>query len=150
MDNFISEDKIKQFIITDGKKFEANEAYYSIYRQEKHSIYIIDDYINIDTLTLLKHKGMGVAIIIFSDNKGTGRHKLNHLEVCNFNKEYPQLRLKRNNDKLHDRYIILDYKTENEKIYHCGHQVKMQVVSYVELMKYSIHNLFILLLMSYC
>ncbi|MBR3839597.1 MAG: ORF6N domain-containing protein, partial [Erysipelotrichales bacterium] len=32
MDNFIDETKIKEFVFVDGQKFEANEAYISIYR----------------------------------------------------------------------------------------------------------------------
>lgn len=120
MKNFINEDKIKQFIIIDGQKFEANEAYAYIYRQAKHSIYIIDDYVNIDTLTMLKHKNNNINTIIFSDNKGKGRGKLRKLEYNHFNKEYPTLIMKRNNGKSHDRYIILDYQTKNEKVFHCG------------------------------
>ncbi|MEG0277484.1 MAG: ORF6N domain-containing protein, partial [Coprobacillus sp.] len=38
----------------------------------------------------------------------------------NFNIEYPTLSIKKNNNKCHDRFIILDYKLETEKIYHCG------------------------------
>lgn len=118
--NFIEDDKIKQFIIMNGQKFEANEAYVSIYKQAKHSIYIIDDYINIDTLSLLKHKNNNINVIIFSDNKGRNHGKLQKNEYDNFNKEYPSLTIKKNNGKSHDRYIILDYNTDNEKIYHCG------------------------------
>lgn len=36
--------------------------------------------------------------------------------------EYPSIMIdfKKNNTMFHDRYIILDYGTKNEKVYHCG------------------------------
>ena len=58
-------------------------------------------------------------ITIFSDNIHHGLHKK---ELDDFTKEYPHIVIsfKKTNDILHDRYIILDFDTENEKIYHCG------------------------------
>lgn len=108
-DNFISKDSLKEFVFKDSQPFEA-----------KQSIYIIDDYINCHTLSLLTAKDDGVDVTIFSDNKGRGHGKLNELEFNNFNSEYPTLSIKKNNGKCHDRFIILDYNTDNEKIYHCG------------------------------
>ena len=119
MDNFIDESKIKEITILNGQKFEAFEAYTKIYKQANLSIYIVDDYISIDTLSPLKYKKENVAVILFSDNKGTGSHMLRQREIDMFNCEYPILTLKRNGIA-HDRYIVIDYKTNNEKIYHCG------------------------------
>lgn len=119
-DNFISKDSLKEFVFKDSKPFEANVAYMNIYKEAKQSIYIIDDYINCHTLSLLTAKNDGVDVTIFSDNKGRGHGKLNELEFNNFNSEYPTLSIKKNNGKCHDRFIILDYNTNNEKIYHCG------------------------------
>lgn len=31
---------------------------------------------------------------------------------------------KKNNNRFHDRYIIIDYKTDNEKLFHCGSSSK--------------------------
>ena len=28
--------------------------------------------------------------------------------------------MQKNNNRFHDRYIVLDYNTNNESIYHCG------------------------------
>ncbi|MEG0368135.1 MAG: ORF6N domain-containing protein [Coprobacillus sp.] len=119
MDNFIDESNIKEITILNGQKFEAIEAYTKIYKQAQHNIYIIDDYININTLSPLKCKKENVHVILFSDNKGTGAHKLSPHEIDVFHTEYPSLSLK-SNGITHDRYIIIDYKTNNEKIYHCG------------------------------
>ncbi|MEG0365333.1 MAG: ORF6N domain-containing protein [Coprobacillus sp.] len=120
LDSFIPKEDLKQFVFKDGQPFEANVAYKDIYKEAKHSIYIVDDYINYHTLSLLTAKNNGVDVIIFSDNKGRGSEKLNELEFNNFNREYPILSIKRNNSKCHDRFIILDYNSHKEKIYHCG------------------------------
>lgn len=121
MNNFIDETKIKEITFLNGQKFEANEAYISIYRQAKHTIYVIDDFVDIDTLSLLKHKQEIVNVTIFTANKGVP--KLQRLEVNNFNSEYPNLYVKRIKS-FHDRYIILDYGTKDEVMYHCGHSSK--------------------------
>ena len=120
LDSFIPKESIKQFVFKDNQPFEANEAYITLYKQAKNSIYVIDDYINCHTLSLLSAKKDSVNVIIFSDNKGRGGGKLNALEFDNFNKEYPSLFIKKNNNKCHDRFIIIDYNTNTEKIYHCG------------------------------
>lgn len=88
MNNFIYNDNIRQIVILDNQQFEANEAYKNIYKKAKHSIYIIDDYINIDTLSLLTSNRENVDVIAISDNKGNGNSKLNKLEFDNFNLEY--------------------------------------------------------------
>ncbi|MEG0276155.1 MAG: ORF6N domain-containing protein [Coprobacillus sp.] len=120
LDSFIPKENLKQFVFKDGQPFEANEAYINIYKEAKHSIYIVDDYINCHTLSLLSAKQDNVNVIIFCDNKGRGSNRLNELEFNNFNVEYPTLSMKKNNGKCHDRFIVLDYKYETEKIYHYG------------------------------
>lgn len=120
MDKFVDVDNIKQIVILNNQQFEANDAYIEIYKKDKHSIYIVDDYINIHTLSLLTAKHKDVEVIIFSDNKGIRRNQLNELEFDNFNKEYPTISIKKNNGQCHDRFIILDYKLDTEKVYHCG------------------------------
>ena len=44
------------------------------------------------------------------------------MEFNDFCKEFPELKidLKQAGGIFHDRYIVLDYKTQDEKIYHCG------------------------------
>ena len=54
MANFIDESTYKHFVILNGEKFEADLAYQDIYSQAKTSIIVIDDYIDIKTLQLLK------------------------------------------------------------------------------------------------
>ena len=120
LNSFIPKEELKQFVFKDSQPFEANVAYMDIYKEAKHSIYIVDDYINCHTLSLLSAKKKEVNVIVFSDNKGRGSGKLNQLEFDNFNREYPTLSIKKNNQRCHDRFIIIDYQTDTEKIYHCG------------------------------
>ena len=54
MDNFIDPSQYKHFLILEGEKIEADVAYQSIYKLAKQSIYIIDNYIDVKTLQLLK------------------------------------------------------------------------------------------------
>ena len=54
IDNFIDESTYKHFIILDGEKLEADLAYQDIYSKAKSSIIVIDDYIDIKTLQLLR------------------------------------------------------------------------------------------------
>ena len=119
MDNFIEPNKNKHFLILDGCRLEADLAYQEIYRQAKYSIYIIDDYIDIKTLQLLKVCNQNIDIIIFSDNKA--KNSLNKAFINDFIKDTSfNITFKKNNNRFHDRYVIIDYKTCNEKLYHCG------------------------------
>lgn len=118
--NFIEASELKNFVIYKGQKFESDKAYIEIYQKAVKSIYIIDDYVNIKTLHLLSHKKAGVDVILFTENGfGHSREFLTKSEVLDFNTEYPTLRLKPNPD-CHDRFIVLDYGTNQEKVYHCG------------------------------
>ena len=87
MDNFIIPEKYREFLILNGESVEADIAYNNIYSLAKNSIYIIDNYLSLKTLVLLK----------------------------NINIDFIKI-----GGIIHDRYIIIDYNTYNEKIYHCG------------------------------
>ena len=109
----------KGYLVLNGEPVEADLAYSQIYSEAKHSVYVIDNYISLKTLVLMKSVAAGVAIILFSDNLMNGLHGT---EYADFQKEYPAISIKllRTKGRFHDRYIILDYNTDNEKIYHCG------------------------------
>ena len=123
-ENFLSNINKKNFMILKGQKVEADKAYIDIYKKAKKSIYVIDDYVDIKTLDLLLHKKKNVEVIIFTGNYGKNssnpkRTFLTNSEVKDFDKENPTLRIK-NNNECHDRYIIIDYRTKSEIVYHCG------------------------------
>ena len=118
--NFTSESELKNFVIYKGQKFEADKAYIDIYQKAKKSIYVVDDYVNIKTLHLLSHKKADVHVILFTENGfGRSRDFLTSSEVTDFNREYPTIQIKPNPD-CHDRFIVLDYGTKSERVFHCG------------------------------
>ena len=119
IEDFSNHETKKDFLFMNGKSVEADLAYQQIYAEARETIFVIDNYIGLKTLVLLKSVKKDVNITIFSDNIHHGLHKK---ELDDFIKEYPHIVIsfKKTNGILHDRYIILDFGTENEKIYHCG------------------------------
>ena len=119
MKNFTDPNIKKDYLFLNGETVEADIAYSTIYSSAKKTIFIIDNYISLKTLVLLKFVKPTVQITLFSDNVGKGLHKTEYSDFC---KEYPNihLTLKMTKGIYHDRYIILDFGTKNEKIFHCG------------------------------
>ncbi|MGN0389708.1 MAG: ORF6N domain-containing protein [Wujia sp.] len=109
----------KEYVILNGQTVEADLAYSEIYALAKKTIYVVDNYIGLKTLSLLKTAPAGVTAIIFSDNI---RNMLRLTDYNDYVSEYghPPVAFQKTNGKYHDRYIILDYNTRTEKIYHCG------------------------------
>ena len=107
------------FLLLNGQPIEANLAYKDIYSIAKKSIYIVDNYIGVKTLVLLKDIPSSVEITIFSDNVGKGLHTLEYQDFC---KEYPfrKVKFQKSGGEFHDRYIIIDWNTDKQRIYHCG------------------------------
>ena len=107
------------WLILNGQPVESDIAYQQIYTLANKTIYIVDNYISLKTLVLFKNAKQNVAVTIFSDNTNNGLHKVEYDDFC---KEFPGLKVdvKEAGKIFHDRYIILDYGTTDEKIYHCG------------------------------
>ena len=103
----------------DGEKVESDVAYRRIYSMAKKSVYLIDDYIDIKTIQLLKSCNSGVRIIVFSDNKA--KNSLTKSFIADFIADRPDLHieLKKTKGRFHDRYIILDYPGKT-RVFHCG------------------------------
>ena len=121
MDNFIDPDTYKHFLLMNGDKIEADVAYTKIYTSAKKSIYVIDNYIGLKTLELLRAAKDNVEIIVFSDNV-KNKDMLTKNILNDFRRDYPNINLKMKvaGKKYHDRYIAIDYGTENEAFYLCG------------------------------
>ena len=119
MDSFDDPSKYKHYLIRNGEKLEADVAYQEIYKLAKKSIYIIDDYISVKTLQLLKVCNSNINIIIISDNKARNNINKNYLDDFKHDMGF-DIKIKQNNNKFHDRYIIIDYNTDDYKIFHCG------------------------------
>ena len=118
MDSFVNDDD-NGWLMYNTKYCTADLAYSEIYSQAKKSIYVVDNYIGLRTLVLLKNAPVGVDITIFSDNVGKKLHKIEYKDFC---MEYPMIKmtLKRSGGVYHDRFIVLDYGTDNERIFLCG------------------------------
>lgn len=121
MENFIDPETYKHFLLMNGDKIEADVAYTKIYKSAKKSIYVIDNYIGLKTLELLRAARDKTQIIVFSDNI-RNKDMLTKNILDDFRKEYPNidLKLKVAGKKYHDRYIAIDYGADNESFYLCG------------------------------
>ena len=142
MDNFIDPSTHKSFLILDGQKIEADIAYQTIYTLAESSIYIIDDYIGIKTLHLLMAADKNVKVIIVSDNASRNPVQPEYIE--DFKEETGiDLMLKPSNNRCHDRFIVIDYGTDKERIYLCGSSSKdagNKITTIIEMDKTSINH----------
>ncbi len=124
MDNFIDPNTYKHYLIMNGQKLEADIAYTQIYALAKKSIYVIDEYVCVKTLDLLRGVPEGLEIMIFSDQ--WGRQVLTEAILADFRAARPDLTLSVRSAMgiFHDRYVFIDYNEENEILYHCGPSCK--------------------------
>ena len=116
--------KTEEILILDGERFKADIAYQNIYKKAKKQLIIVDDYIGLKTLRHLTHSTTNAEIIVITDNKGFSPLRLSEYE--DFLSEYPGIQISfiKNMKKSHDRFIILDFGTNNMKIYLCGSSSK--------------------------
>lgn len=119
MKGFVDEHIGREFLFMDGQMVEADAAYSKIFGLAKKTIYLVDNYVGIKTLALLKNASPKVKIIVFTDNPRKTLHLTEYQDFC---RQYPNMKIsfQRTMDKFHDRYIVLDYKTRSEKTYVCG------------------------------
>lgn len=119
INDFTDKNIRKDYLFYNGQTVEADIAYSEIYSHAKKTIHIIDDYISLKTLVLLKSVPSGVKVTIFSDNVNHGLHQA---EFADFHSEYPHVdvELRSSGGIYHDRYIFIDHATPNEMIFHCG------------------------------
>jgi hypothetical protein len=120
MENFVDPSTHKHFLILNGQRLDADIAYTQIYGMAKKSITIIDDYVGVKTLDLLRQIAKGVSVTIYSDNRSfealTEQMRKDFLAV----RPDVKFAMNKTRDKFHDRYIFLDYGHKNEKLFHCG------------------------------
>ena len=119
MNSFASEDDDK-WLMFNAKFSSADEVFESIYGKAQRTIYVVDNYIGLRTLVHLKNTLIGVQSIIFSDN--IGANKPHSIEFNDFCKEYPSVKInfQKTGGVFHDRFIVLDYGTADERIFLCG------------------------------
>ena len=121
MANFIDPSTFKHFLILNGQRLEADVAYTQIYGMAKKSVLIVDDYLDVKTLDLLRCVAKGVSVKIFSEQHG--RTRLTESMLADFRAARPDVELgdvRTTGNVFHDRYIYLDFGTDSEKLFHCG------------------------------
>ena len=121
MANFIDPSTFKHFLILNGQRLEADVAYTQIYSMAKKSVLIVDDYLDVKTLDLLRCVAKGVSVKIFSEQHG--RTYLSKSMLADYRTARPDVELgdvRATGNMFHDRYIYLDFGTANEKLFHCG------------------------------
>lgn len=116
--DFNREHDKKEFLILNGQPAKADETYIDIYSKAKSTLYIVDNYIGIKTLRLLRDVRPEVDIIIFSDNLSN----MHLSDYADFHMEFPSktVSFRQTQRTTHDRFIVLDFGTKDEKMYHCG------------------------------
>jgi uncharacterized coiled-coil protein SlyX len=115
----LTEETNREFLLRDGHPAKADATYIDIYSKATKTVYIIDNYINIKTLRLLQDVKPGVAVTVFSDNL---RNNLHQSDKADFQVEFPNIPIDfiTTGGIMHDRFIVLDYNTAEERYYHCG------------------------------
>ena len=90
-------------IFYDGQIFDAYAQIVSLIRQAKHSIVLVDNYINVDTLTMLSNRDTSVPATIYTRQLSQQQQ----LDVQRHNQQYPPITI---NTCLHnhDRFLIVD------------------------------------------
>ena len=118
MENFVDPSSFRHFLILNGHKLEADVAYAQIYGMAKKSLLIVDNYVDVKTLNLLRNVRKGVSILIASDRYT----RLTDDMLNDFRAAMPDVLIDKVSalHKFHDRYILVDFKTKSEKLYHCG------------------------------
>ena len=107
--------EFKQKIFFDGQIYDAYSLIIDIIQKAKHTILIIDNYIDTSILKMLSKKNRNVEVIILTLQNTS----LNKLDINKFNKQYPTLKVAYTN-KFHDRFIVID----NKELYHIGASLK--------------------------
>ncbi|MBR4916069.1 MAG: ORF6N domain-containing protein [Fibrobacter sp.] len=119
-ENFIDPSTYKHFLILNGRKLEADVAYAQIYGMAKESLLIVDNYVDVKTLNLLRSVPKGISVRIFSDFYGGSR--MTDDMLADYRVARPDVSIDRKPamHKFHDRYIFVDFKAKSEKLFHCG------------------------------
>ena len=119
MSNFIDPNTYKHFLIMNGEKIEGDLAFKQIYGYADKSIIVIDNYVSLKTLDLLRSKKSDVAITIITDNQA--HDKLTQIQLADFVAQTnTQIEFLECGNEMHDRFVVLDFESDNEKIFLCG------------------------------
>ena len=104
-----------QKIFFDGQIYDAFSFIVELIEKANNDIKLIDNYVDIDTLNILRRKLPGVTATIYTYSNT----KLSNTDINTFNSQYPTLILK-HTQNFHDRFLIID----NTIVYHVGASLK--------------------------
>ena len=90
-------------IFYDGQIFDAYAQIVTLIRQAKHSIVLIDNYISVDTLTMLSNRDTNVSATIYTRQLSQQQQ----LDVQRYNQQYPPITINTCQHN-HDRFLIVD------------------------------------------
>jgi len=107
--------KPKQGIFFDGQIFDAYTFVSDLIRSAKHSILLIDNYIDDTVLTHFAKRKKKTTAIIYTKKIS----KQLKLDLKKYNEQYPQIEIKEF-AQAHDRFLIID----NKEVYHFGASLK--------------------------
>ena len=103
-----------QGIFYDGQVFDAYRFVSDLIRKAKHSIVLIDNYVDDTVLALLDKRQNGVMATIYTQ-RISSRFQL---DADRHNAQYPPIEIKQFN-KAHDRFLLID-----NEVYHIGASIK--------------------------
>ena len=96
----------------DGQIFDAYAHIINLIKQAKRSITLIDNYIDVDTLTMLSHRADNVSATIYTHHLSQNMRQL-QLDIHRYNQQYPPITVnycqhnhKRQNDKTTKRQMV--------------------------------------------
>lgn len=124
-----------QGVFFDGQVFDAYELASKIIRSARHSIVLIDNYIDETTPIHLAKKNNAVKVLLLT--KTTSKQLI--FDVQKVNEQYGNFELKTFTQS-HDRFLIID----NSEVYHFGASLKdlgKKWVAFSEMDKSSVENI---------
>jgi len=117
--------KNKAFMVSNDSRYELDIFFEDLFTKATKSIMIIDNYISTKTLYLLRHVDSKINIKIYTTNLSS-KNSIKEFEYRDFMKDYNNLNINiyDSRDKIHDRFIILDYNTKRQRIFSIGSSIK--------------------------
>ena len=90
-------------IFYDGQIFDAYAQIVNLIKQARKSVVLVDNYINVDTLTILSNRAVGVSATIYTRQL----NQQQQLDVQRHNQQYPPITINICQHS-HDRFLIID------------------------------------------
>ena len=110
-----SHEESNQKVFFNGQIYDAFSFITGLIEKAITDIILVDNYVDIDTLNILRRKPTGIPVTIYTYSNT----KLSVKDISNFNAQYPTL-VVNYSQNFHDRFLIID----NATVYHVGASIK--------------------------